>query len=246
MDNKELYLYSESSRRMMNWRKQKIKYGETIDLDTIKELCESNISDFNDILDNPEHLKKTEIYGFWIETQCPFCGKIQKTQQSRFNTIQILNNASIKNDINEFSICNNCKNNTNTNLELQRIQEKENNTTKYIKEFLAPYRRFLYKFLHKNPNAMMGYGWDIDYDLLQKVILGMPYREFINTKYWKGIRYYKLERANYRCEKCHKRGTLHVHHKTYENHGKEHDFDVANNDLIVLCKKCHEEIHGMN
>nr|DAW76172.1 MAG TPA: Protein of unknown function (DUF968) [Bacteriophage sp.] len=34
-----------------------------------------------------------------------------------------------------------------------------------------------------------------------------------------------------------------MHHKTYENHGREFNRDIADSDLIVLCRECHEKFH---
>lgn len=68
----------------------------------------------------------------------------------------------------------------------------------------------------------------------------LPYPEFLNTEYWNTIRKYMLDQAKYKCQLCNSNGTLHVHHKTYEHHGDEHNHLE---DLIVLCKQCHEKIH---
>jgi len=34
--------------------------------------------------------------------------------------------------------------------------------------------------------------------------------------------------------------TLDVHHKTYENYGDERP-----EDLVVLCRSCHQKVHGV-
>jgi 5-methylcytosine-specific restriction endonuclease McrA len=62
---------------------------------------------------------------------------------------------------------------------------------------------------------------------------------YLDTNTWAGKREYVLRRDNYTCQKCHHYGgELHVHHKTYKRHGNE-----SVNDLITLCKSCHEKIH---
>jgi len=48
----------------------------------------------------------------------------------------------------------------------------------------------------------------------------------------------KIYLANNKCGICNATSDLHVHHKTYENIGKESD-----EDLIVLCKSCHYKFH---
>lgn len=73
------------------------------------------------------------------------------------------------------------------------------------------------------------------------VLQAMPYDEFLQTIYWDIIRGYKLYKAHYKCELCNQNGQLHVHHKTYENHGNEHEHL---DDLIVLCRDCHAKFHN--
>lgn len=80
-------------------------------------------------------------------------------------------------------------------------------------------------------------------DEVTNAILQMDYKDFLNTPYWDGVRNYKLKRAKYCCELCGAKGILHVHHKTYERHGREHMKSIANKDLVVLCKDCHEKFH---
>ncbi len=45
---------------------------------------------------------------------------------------------------------------------------------------------------------------------------------------------------NYRCCSCQNRYNLHVHHILPINHGGDHHID----NLISLCRDCHEEEHG--
>jgi 5-methylcytosine-specific restriction endonuclease McrA len=68
----------------------------------------------------------------------------------------------------------------------------------------------------------------------------LPYNDFLKTIYWHIVRDYVVSQRGGKCELCGKMKNLHVHHKTYENHGMEH----ANlNDLMVLCKVCHAKFH---
>jgi 5-methylcytosine-specific restriction endonuclease McrA len=66
----------------------------------------------------------------------------------------------------------------------------------------------------------------------------LPYKEYLKTEHWNNTRQRALKRAYYRCALCNSNGQLHVHHRTYENIGKEH-----NADLIVLCSHCHAKFH---
>jgi len=71
---------------------------------------------------------------------------------------------------------------------------------------------------------------------------GSSYRNYLLSDQWKRTRRKRLVFAGYRCERCNgaqKDGViLHVHHLTYQRKGNE-----ALEDLIVLCKGCHDHTH---
>lgn len=64
------------------------------------------------------------------------------------------------------------------------------------------------------------------------------YAEYIRSEAWQIRRKWKLEQADFKCQVCNSGGELHVHHRTYARLGSERE-----NDLTVLCKKCHEKFH---
>lgn len=65
------------------------------------------------------------------------------------------------------------------------------------------------------------------------------YEEYLQTKHWLLLRKEIYVKRNKQCEICHKRlKSYHVHHKYYTRIGFE-----ADSDLMLLCKKCHENIH---
>ena len=65
------------------------------------------------------------------------------------------------------------------------------------------------------------------------------YREqYLNSMLWKIKRHQAIERAGARCEICDCSYYLDVHHRTYENLG-----DEKPDDLMVLCRDCHTELH---
>lgn len=67
----------------------------------------------------------------------------------------------------------------------------------------------------------------------------MPYHEYLKTEHWNETRLAALKRARFRCQVCNIGDvSLHVHHRTYENRGRE-----LTRDLIVLCEKCHLTFH---
>lgn len=70
----------------------------------------------------------------------------------------------------------------------------------------------------------------------------MPYKEFLQTKYWKTVREHVLERDK-SCRLCHATDNLHVHHNSYEYRGEEY---AHLDTLITLCSSCHSRFHHVN
>lgn len=68
------------------------------------------------------------------------------------------------------------------------------------------------------------------------------YNTFLKSNYWKRIRTRVLIRDKRTCQKCGSKIKLHVHHKTYQHHGLEHNHL---GDLITLCDLCHSLEHSM-
>lgn len=66
----------------------------------------------------------------------------------------------------------------------------------------------------------------------------MNYQEYLSSKKWQALRKQVLKRDNYSCQLCTSKDDLQIHHKTYVRFGFE-NLD----DLITLCKKCHEKHH---
>jgi 5-methylcytosine-specific restriction endonuclease McrA len=68
--------------------------------------------------------------------------------------------------------------------------------------------------------------------------MGAKYRE---EPEWQIRRTRALIRAGYRCQTCGcADATLDVHHNTYAHYG-----DESPQDLVVLCRSCHQRIHGI-
>jgi len=64
---------------------------------------------------------------------------------------------------------------------------------------------------------------------------GNTYRDYLASEHWKLISEEAKRLANYRCQVCYRKGTLHAHHRTYERKG-----DELQSDIFVLCKECHD------
>jgi hypothetical protein len=71
-----------------------------------------------------------------------------------------------------------------------------------------------------------------------EILSGMDYPKYLQTDHWQGVRKIALERASGRCCVCNSESRLDVHHRTYERRGYE-----LPEDVIVLCRKCHEIFH---
>lgn len=67
------------------------------------------------------------------------------------------------------------------------------------------------------------------------------YNRYLESLWWKTIRNERLRVDNYTCVVCKSKSKLQVHHITYKSLYGE---DVLN-DLMTVCNKCHERIHGI-
>lgn len=72
--------------------------------------------------------------------------------------------------------------------------------------------------------------------------LSKNYAKFLKTSYWKKVRLLVFKRDGFKCVICGSTENINVHHSTYKHH-----FDELNHldDLITLCKNCHNEAHGI-
>jgi 5-methylcytosine-specific restriction endonuclease McrA len=69
----------------------------------------------------------------------------------------------------------------------------------------------------------------------------MPFAEYRKQPEWQVRRVQALTRARYRCQMCSSHdATLDVHHNCYQNYGDERP-----EDLVVLCRSCHQKFHGV-
>lgn len=110
---------------------------------------------------------------------------------------------------------------------------------RYLNPYVIPTRHDIALFIR----GFVKYEADMDYGKIKAHIRNMPYQHFLQTTYWISIATCIKRAARKKCERCGNENTeLHIHHKTYENHGDElHHLD----DLVCLCGKCHAETHGI-
>lgn len=67
----------------------------------------------------------------------------------------------------------------------------------------------------------------------------MDYRAYLRSSHWKTVRRDALRRAGNKCQLCSSRIRLEVHHNSYE-----HLWDETEQDVVVLCRRCHAKFHG--
>ncbi len=72
----------------------------------------------------------------------------------------------------------------------------------------------------------------------------MTYAEQLRHPRWQRRRLERLNKADFRCEKCSVDDRpLHVHHKAYRNGAAP--WEYADDELLVLCEDCHRDEHDL-
>ena len=66
------------------------------------------------------------------------------------------------------------------------------------------------------------------------------YHDYLKTDSWRKKRKKVLIRDNWTCQKCHEQRASDIHHLTYVRIFRE-----RMEDLMAVCRKCHEELHGI-
>lgn len=135
----------------------------------------------------------------------------------------------------------------------ERLKKAADQATKqFIKTYLTPDRHFkrnqsIDSYLRdlQNPEFL------VNWDYIESYITGwLSYEEFLLTEYWEIISIWKKIHSNFTCQNCGKKtnimSKLNIHHKTYENHGREHLSHVIENDLVCWCEDCHKTWHAQN
>ena len=61
------------------------------------------------------------------------------------------------------------------------------------------------------------------------------YQQYLNSGWWK---HYKHLNKENKCEKCGFKHELDLHHRNYDNIGREKE-----SDTITLCRRCHNDLH---
>lgn len=229
-----------------------IKDGDFIDSELLEILRKSKRKNLSKVFYSYKGSMPNGGYKYLVQLQCPVCNSIHKKILSKTKLMQVLGYSNTYSCDKYVYHCETCeiedKNRERIESERQRKINEENariRSKQYIEIYLDPNRSFK-KEVSSNEkiDSIMGRFYSHNFDEeIKETVLEMDYYDFLKTPYWDGIRNYKLKRAKYCCELCGGKGVLNVHHKTYENHGREHIRIIADKDLIVLCKDCHEKFH---
>lgn len=190
---------------------------------------------------------------YQVYLQCSKCGEVFNARWSKTRILEYCTKSYreyTKRYRDKLCMCKKCLNDEKEReeVELQKSHlefkmEKLQQTHDYIEKYLNPENSFLPNTKpNERKNAIMANSW-IDDDSVADAVKQMNYYDFLKTPYWDGIRKYKLYKANYKCSLCGNKDNLNVHHRSYDRHGYEHLYKVANEDLIVLCKECHSKFH---
>lgn len=229
-----------------------IKDGDFIDSELLEILGKSSKKNLQKAFYSYKGSMPNGGYKYSVELKCPVCNSVHKKIVSKAKLMQILGYPNTYSYEKYICYCEKCKVKKETEEKLE--EEKKDReyeerakirTKRYIESYLNPNNSFKKEISSQEKiDSIMGlfYGYGF-HEEVEKTILQMSYSDFLSTPYWDGIRNYKLKRAKYCCQLCGNKGILNVHHKTYKNHGKEHLKSVADKDLIVLCKDCHEKFH---
>lgn len=109
------------------------------------------------------------------------------------------------------------------------------NANRFIWYFLAVLRRLIYL-------CIVVFGW---WFKLSKRRYNNYNNDFYHSKEWKKLRVRALERDNYLCRLCLKRGKITpaktVHHITPLRVDNAQKLEL--NNLITVCESCHNELH---
>lgn len=123
----------------------------------------------------------------------------------------------------------------------RKEKKQRNGTPLFIRKYLKPStgddKERIEQFINR---CIIKRQKNVDFEIVANKILNMPYRDFLETPYWKGTALFVKRREGWKCSVCGSTGNLDVHHKTYDHHGNEiYHLD----ELTTLCKECHRKVH---
>lgn len=227
---------------------RKIQPGEYLNSEVIELLRQGNTTSRTACFaQTKESVPSKNVHLFPCEINCSSCGGLMLKSISKTHLLNYLQGI-------DKIICDDCQNKIIAQKEKDKeiaLIEKERlkqtiveNTNQYIIDYLTPNKMWDNNILPiERTRQIVGVKKYIDYTMVANHIKSMSYSDFLNTPYWAAISDYKKFKSNYKCALCGSKKDLATHHKSYERHGYEHERNVIEEDLIVLCKDCHSKFH---
>lgn len=109
--------------------------------------------------------------------------------------------------------------------------------------------------MSRHPSDYLDDGDPMELDLERRpprrpaeILASLDYRsQYLRSPEWREKRRQRLNLAKYRCEQCGApdgppKAPLDVHHLAYDRLGNEN----IDEDLVALCRPCHEVVEGRN
>lgn len=227
---------------------RKIQPGEYLSSEIISILRDGNTSDRAACFAPTKGATKSkkDVCLFRSEITCSKCGKEITKDVSRQRLLDYLRGT-------KQILCEDCESILNKEKRQkqedllkeneQRVKQIDINTENYIKNYLNPKEKWDSDIPHYERQKIIMGGYGLNNDMIARHIQNMSYKDFLQTPYWEAVSAYKKYRENRKCALCGSNKVLATHHNTYERHGMEHLYKVANEDLIVLCQDCHSKFH---
>ena len=190
---------------------------------------------------------------FLTSVLCCNCGKMVLTKISKTKIHEIIQGLMESGKSNQS--CSACfkqqreqqKKDSEACLKRQEIDYRQtliNNTREFIDVFLTPGRQPDEDMAGKRIFPIMERSVSLSHSAtITSIILKMPYKDFLNTLYWKSIATHIKRKSKQACSLCSSKNNLHAHHKNYQFHGLEHT-PLGLESLVCLCEICHKRHHG--
>lgn len=243
-----------------------IKRGDLVDWELVELLRTTSTANIDKVFYKYDDNASREQSIYFMQIKCPNCGNMRVEEVCKTNITDTIK--KMRSEDNKRAR----KGSYFGNVELlcpicvkEREEKQKAESEKCSKEFAEERKKRNEEYININLNSersfkdgisadvkistimksrhLFAQNYFLDDEEIKNVVRKMSYKDFLKTPYWDGVRNYKLKKSGYCCELCKSKGVLNVHHKSYENHGLEHKEQIADKDLIVLCKDCHEKFH---
>ena len=179
---------------------------------------------------------------YTVELQCVDCGSLYKRTISKTSYIELLQSIHKEN---YNCHCQSCQSIIDKQKQTERGQSREKDriwheqrTQTFIETYLNPNRSWIEEVpLYERIRSCKSITPEAE-EYAKK----MPYKDFLQTPYWKAIASQVRKMHGFKCQLCGSNDTLNVHHPaTYTFRGSE---IWHLKELSCLCEKCHQKFHN--